>query len=227
MMPGPSNPNESGSQKSSQKADQETGQVVWLNEIRPRRANSAISDLLRHGTQKLADRRNAHLDILDLTHAQSYRTYLRSEAEALLPLEAALEQSAVARLLPDWPRRTRAAALNRDLLALDIICDVLPAPKLRSPAEMLGVCYALEATRMGSRLMLTKLAAAQPDEASMAATSFLRHGLGQRFQPSFLEVLERHRAASEQPGQILHTAQMALGMFESVRGPARHPAGVA
>lgn len=221
-MPGPSDMNESGSRDLTR-----PGQVVWLNEIRPFRPNAAIAGFLRHGTQKLGDSRNAHLDGLDVTRPHGFRKYLRSEAEALLPLEAALERADIGKILPDWPLRARAAALNRDLLALDIFCDPLPAPKLRSTAEMLGVCYALETTRMGARIVLAKLADARPDEASIAATSFVRHGLGQRFWPSFLAMLDQRREAVEQPGHILHAAQMALGMFESVRGPSRHPAGAA
>jgi heme oxygenase (biliverdin-IX-beta and delta-forming) len=219
MTPGLSKSNESGLRESNQ--------VIWLNEIRPRRLNSAISGFLRHGTQKLVERRNAHLDSFDFSGTRGYRAYLRCEAEALLPLEAALEESDIGKLLPDWKRRTRSAALNRDLLVLDVFHDPLPIPKLRSAAEVLGICYALEATRMGSRIALAKLTEARPDDASMAATSFLRHGLSQRFWPSFLEILEQHRDAAAHPGHILHAAQMALGMFDSVRGAALHPAGVA
>jgi heme oxygenase len=49
-----------------------------------------------------------------------YRSFLLASAAAVFPLEQALLTAGVGSLLPDWTRRTRAAALRADLTDLGI-----------------------------------------------------------------------------------------------------------
>jgi heme oxygenase (biliverdin-IX-beta and delta-forming) len=49
-----------------------------------------------------------------------YGAFLSASAAAVAPLETALEGAGVMDWLPDWPRRTRRAALTRDLAALGL-----------------------------------------------------------------------------------------------------------
>lgn len=84
---------------------------------------------------------------------------------------------------------------------------------------MLGAAYVLEASRMGARVMLARLAQ-HPDAVSIKATKYLKHGFGKRFWPTFLAVLENHPAAQMDTASVVQGAQTAFGMFESALGPA-------
>ena len=71
---------------------------------------------------------------------------------------------------------------------------------------------------MGARVMLARLAE-NPDSEAMNATAYLRHGFGKRFWPSFLNVLETHPAAQNDPADIVSGAQIAFTMFENALIP--------
>ena len=72
--------------------------------------------------------------------------------------------------------------------------------------------------RMGARVMLSHLAQ-YPDSCSINATKYLRHGYGQRLWPTFLDALETHPAALNDPQSVVQGAQIAFGMFESALVP--------
>ena len=93
-------------------------------------------------------------------------------------------------LLPDWTRRTRAAALRADLTDLGIT-DVAAAtaPPLAGAAGMFGALYVLEGSRLGARLLVPDLLAGGSAQVR-AATRYLRHGEGHRLWQSFLAHLE-------------------------------------
>lgn len=175
---------------------------------------AALWDIIREATCHSHSRLDAALEKLDLAFPVYYEGFLRSQAEALFPLEAALEAAGIETTLSDWNLRIRTPALQRDLDTLNITCDPQPAPDFSSVAEMLGAVYVLEASRMGARVMLARLAE-HPDSEAMNATAYLRHGFGKRFWPSFLTVLETHPAAQGDLAGVVKGAQTAFAMFET------------
>lgn len=175
-------------------------------------------DIIREATCSSHRRLDAVLAKLDLAVPVYYEGFLRGQANALFPIEAALEAAGIASILPDWTQRIRTPALQHDLDALNLTCEPLPAPEFESAAQMLGAVYVLEASRMGARVMLARLAE-HPDSEAMNATAYLRHGFGKRFWPSFLTVLETHPAAQSDPAGIVRGAQIAFTMFESALMP--------
>lgn len=179
---------------------------------------AGIWDTIRDATRTSHSRLDIALSRLDLAIPLYYEGFLRSQGEALFPIEAALEAGGVENLIPDWQLRVRTPALTRDLETLGIICNPLPMPEFRSSAEMLGAVYVLEASRMGERVMLARLAE-HPDSELMNATAYLRHGFGKRFWPSFLTLLENHPAPQADPAGTVHGAEIAFAMFEDALIP--------
>lgn len=179
---------------------------------------AAIWDTIRDATQMSHSRLDAALSKLDLAIPRYYEGFLRSQAEALFPIEAALEANRIESLIPDWTLRVRTPALERDLATLNITCNPQPLPEFGSAAEMLGAVYVLEASRMGARVMLARLAE-HPDSDAMNATAYLRHGFGKRFWPSFLTLLETHPAAQNDMAGVVRGAETAFAMFETTLRP--------
>lgn len=179
---------------------------------------AGIWDIIREATRSSHCRLDAALAKLDLTFSVNYEGFLRSQAEALFPLETALEAKGIESVLPDWTQRIRTPALEHDLNALHITCHPQPAPDFTSEAQMLGAVYVLEASRMSARVMLARLAE-NPDSEAMNATAYLRHGFGKRFWPSFLAVLESHDAAHHDPAGVIKGAQIAFAMIENALIP--------
>jgi heme oxygenase len=177
-----------------------------------------IHDIIREATHASHKRLDLALSWLDLGKPRYYASFLRGQAEALFPIEAALARNGVETILPDWPKRARSTALEHDLIVMDASCDPLPEPHLDNPAQMFGTVYVLEATRMGARVMLSRLAQ-YPESCSIGATKYLRHGFGQRLWPTFLDVLETHPAALSDPRSVVQGAEIAFGMFESALIP--------
>lgn len=182
-----------------------------------------IRDIIIEATQTSHCRLDLALSSLDLSRPHYYEGFLRGQAEALFSIETALTAGGIEQHLPDWPSRVRTFALEHDLAAMGITCNPLPLPDFKSTAEMLGAVYVLEASRMGARVMLARLAE-HPDSESMNATAYLRHGFGKRFWPSFLTLLENHPAAQEDLPGVVRGAEIAFAMFESALTPT---AGVA
>ncbi|MGL4260715.1 MAG: biliverdin-producing heme oxygenase [Afipia sp.] len=184
---------------------------------------AAIWDMIREATRTSHSRLDVALSRLDIAIPLYYEAFLRSQAEALFPIEAALEAGGIENLIPDWTLRVRTPALERDLATLGIVCKPLPAPDFKSAAEMLGAVYVLEASRMSERVMLARLAE-NPDSDTMNATAYLRHGFGKRFWPSFLTLLENHPAALADPAGVVRGAEIAFAMFEDALIPVANVA---
>jgi heme oxygenase len=178
----------------------------------------AIREIISEATRRSHGRLDVALSRLDLAIPVYYEGFLRSQAEALFPIEAALEADGIEQHIPDWQQRVRTPALTHDLETLVIVCNPMPMPDFKSIAEMLGAVYVLEASRMGERVMLARLAE-HPDSEAMNATAYLRHGFGKRFWPSFLTLLENHPAAQSNPAGIVHGAEIAFAMFEDALIP--------
>lgn len=178
---------------------------------------TSLRDTIREATRRSHARLDAAINWVDLCRPDYYASFLRGQAEALLPLESALERHGIHDLLPDWESRRRTPALEHDLAALDIGVDPLPVPRLGPEndltPELLGITYVLEGSRMGARVILSRIAE-QPDAAIIGATAFLRHGFGRRLWPTFLATLESSFAAHAHPERLIAGAQLAFGMFE-------------
>jgi len=180
--------------------------------------SDAIKDIIRNATATSHHRLDQAMARLDLSVPLYYEGFLRSQAEALFPLEAALEANGIDQHIIDWNERIRTPALTRDLATLGLECTPLATPHLSSVAEMFGAVYVLEASRMGERVMLARLAE-HPDSECMNATAYLRHGFGKRFWPSFLNLLENHPAAQADAAGVVQGAATAFAMFENTLIP--------
>lgn len=84
----------------------------------------------------------------------SYGAFLRAQAAAHLPVEAALAAGGVAGLIPDWSARRRGDLLRDDLEALGLDVPV-PAGSMvfESDAALLGGVYVLEGSRLGGAML--------------------------------------------------------------------------
>ena len=151
---------------------------------------------LKAGTEQAHERLDRAMEALDLSLAGHYATFLALHAAALAPCELALEAGGVARLLPDWPARTRRRAL-----ALDCAGVGLAAPgtvNVHAPAsadEAWGMAYVLEGSRLGGR-RLDRRAATSADASVRENRRFLTHG-GPRLWPDFVAAMERAAPAPE------------------------------
>ncbi|MBO1079170.1 biliverdin-producing heme oxygenase [Roseomonas haemaphysalidis] len=129
--------------------------------------------------------RHAAVDALGGSHSldtpEGYRRFLRAHARALAPVEQALEAGGIAALLPDWPGRSRRAALAADLDGLD--APPPPPGPVSLPdgdAALLGAAYVLEGSRFGNGMLARQVGGALP-------RAYLAHRAS---WPDFLAVLE-------------------------------------
>ncbi len=101
---------------------------------------SSRRNSLRGATDHLhrdLDRLTSAFNLADVAH---YRRFLQANAAALIAIEQLLENAGVAQLLPDWPERSRRAAILADLHSLE--AEVQPLALRRAaptPPEMFGV----------------------------------------------------------------------------------------
>ena len=107
---------------------------------------------LREATATAHQSLDARIAGSNLTSLACYRHFL--EAAALIPLEAALEDSNVNAVVEDWQERARTQAIRSDLARIGGQVLPLPSVKRLSHAETLGVLYVLEGSRLGARYLL-------------------------------------------------------------------------
>ncbi|MBL8265566.1 biliverdin-producing heme oxygenase, partial [Steroidobacter sp.] len=145
------------------------------------------------------DRIAAGFNLADAAH---YRRFLQANAATLIAIEQLLENAGVAQLLPDWSQRSRSEAILADLRSLE--ADVQPLALRRTaptPAEVFGILYVLEGSRLGARMLLDQVSTSG-DPAVRSASSYLSHGQPGPERPglwrSFLQQLETHEAADDQ-----------------------------
>lgn len=168
---------------------------------------------LRSATADLHAALDGGFGALDLKKRSDYRQFLAAQAAIWEPLEDWLTRHDVGRVLPDWPRRRRAAALAADLAALGGAAEandiVMGTPSL--PA-MLGVAYVLEGSRLGARY-LSRMIADSDDDAVRTNTRFLHHGAGLPLWPSFIETLEAHVTNAADVDAAVRGARQAFTLF--------------
>lgn len=148
-----------------------------------------------------------------LGDAAHYRRFLQASAATLIAIEQLLESAGVAQLLPDWAERSRREPILADLRSLDSQAQPLALRRTApTPAEVFGILYVLEGSRLGARMLLDQVLTST-DERVRNASAYLRHG---QEQPdhwrTFLQHLESHQAADDQT-QTVSGAVYAFTMF--------------
>jgi heme oxygenase len=102
---------------------------------------------------------------------------LTIDYDALTLLVPALERAGAEHVCPGWEGRSRLAAPEGDLRALDILPNTNPAypPSFVREPEIWGALYAVEGSRLGNRIILRRVMESG-SEAERRATQFLAHG---------------------------------------------------
>ena len=148
---------------------------------------TSIRERLRDFTRPLHEQVDTAFGAYALNQREGYRAFLRAHAAAVFPLETMLEAAGVAVQLPDWPQRSRRAALAADLQAMQAGVPAWAplAPSAGFPA-LWGALYVLEGSRMGARYLARKVAAAplQPPLPRAYLEHGERDGLWQSFVPA-------------------------------------------
>ncbi len=115
---------------------------------------TSAHSVLRDATASAHERVDAAFSSYDLADPAGYAAFLHAHAEALLPIEAALDAVGAERLIDDWPDRRRGGAIRRDLEALGEIVPPVPAfPSIDEDAQIAGALYVLEGSRLGGKLL--------------------------------------------------------------------------
>ena len=164
----------------------------------------AAREALRDGTRAAHEALDGLFARFDLADERGYRRFLKAHAMALPPLERALDEAGMARLLDDWPARRRADALAADLAALG---EAMPSPlavaPLATPAAAWGTVYVLEGSRLGGAMLARAIGIGLP------------HGYLGAPQPpgSWRKLLERLELALYQPDHIGEATEAAAHAF--------------
>ena len=169
-----------------------------------------LRDRLRDATAAAHRELDAQLSSFDLTALTGYRRFLQASAGALLPLEAALVAAGVTSMFPDWPERSRSAAITADLGRLGSAAPSPVSVPPLTPGGLLGTMYVLEGSRLGAKFLLKEVTEAA-DPRIGAATLYLRHGTGKRLWQSFLSKLECEGCDEV---EVIAAARMACAAFE-------------
>lgn len=179
---------------------------------RSRTPAPGIRQSLRAATAQAHERLDACARRVNLTDRESYGRFLQAQSGPVIGLELALQDFGVARLLPDWPLRSRTAALRHDLETLRLHAESSAAIRLTSTAQAFGTLYVLEGSRLGARVLLQQILAAAPD--LKPATGFLSHGSDQRLWSTFLQSLEA-KVGVKDLAACTSGAEHAFDLFES------------
>ncbi len=178
----------------------------------------SMRQLLRDATREAHRRVDACFGRFDLASPRGYRDFLAVHGAVLPGCEASLEASGAAVLIADWPRRRRAAALLDDLAHVGAAGSTHPTALRRlSPAELFGIAYVLEGSRMGGAV-LARQVEANMDPDCRVATRYLRHGAGQGLWPSFLAALEASDPVRADPDAVVAAASATFAAFAEAAG---------
>lgn len=117
---------------------------------------------LREGTRAAHDALDALFARFDLTERAGYADFLSAHAQALIPIERALDARA-AQIVPDWPERRRGSTLQADLAALGRAPPVsTPFALADDDAAVAGTLYVVEGSRLGGRMLAQRVAPGLP-----------------------------------------------------------------
>jgi len=178
---------------------------------------------LRDATRALHEEVDGLGSGFSLSDVEGYRRFLRAHARALPGVEHALEAAGIATLVPDWPARSRRAALAADLAALgEAPPPAAPATLPPGEAAALGAAYVLEGSRFGNGMLLRQVREAA-DPTMAAATAYLGHKAG---WPAFLACLEARLADPARWPEAAEGARAAFRHFHAAlaaEAPAEAP----
>lgn len=169
-----------------------------------------LREFLRGRTRDVHARLDSSIAAMDVRQRSSYERFLRGTATALVPIELALEESGVAALLPDWPRRRRRQALQDDLSLLGTAFTPLPPLLPLERSGLFGALYVLEGSRLGARVLQRRVARSA-DPLVRKASAYLSHGNAE-FWPSFLLLLKTNCDVNGE--QAAAAAMRVFAMFE-------------
>lgn len=176
--------------------------------------DGSLRDALRSGTRTAHARIDATFSAFDISSFEGYRDFLAAQAGALIPLEDALDRFGAGLPVADWPRRRRGEALMRDLEVLGTRATFLVAPTIGSDAEMVGMLYVLEGSRLGARLLRDRAMQSTCPQVQQACR-FLDHGMGERLWVSFVATLDRIAASGIDVPAAIRGALAAFDLFEN------------
>ena len=177
---------------------------------RPRTPAPGVRQTLRAATAQAHERLDASARRVNLADRESYGRFLQAQSGPVIALESALQDFGVTRLLPDWPLRSRTAALRHDLDYLRLHTESCAAIRLTSAAQAFGTLYVLEGSRLGARVLLQQILAAAPQ--LKPATRFLSHGSDHRLWTTFLQTLEVKVGPNDLAG-CTEGAKQAFALF--------------
>lgn len=159
-----------------------------------------------------------------LTDAAHYRRFLQASAATLIAIEQLLESAGVAQLLPDWAERSRREPIISDLHRLNSQAQPLALRRTApTPAEVFGILYVLEGSRLGSQVLLEQVLTSA-DESVRNASAYLRHGRSDLWR-TFLQQLETHAAADDQTQTVsgaVYTFTMFIRAFSQAAAELSH-----
>jgi heme oxygenase len=184
------------------------------------RLETSVRSHLHAATAAVHERLDAMVNTLRLDEPATYGRFLAAQGSALFPVEKALTEEGIAALLPDWPNRMRTKALDSDLMYLGVGCEQLPKPQFRHPALLMGAAYVLEGSRLGARVILSRIG----NHHNHHSTHFLHHGEGQRLWPTFEAALEATPSVRADLEGAVTGALRTFAMFEQAFAPITEPA---
>jgi heme oxygenase len=160
-------------------------------------ASSDRRSSLRAATSDLHRQLDDLVAVLDLTRPEHYGRFLQASASALIGVETLLDKAGVVRLLPDWAQRRRTDAVLHDLESMHLTAQPYELRRaLPSDAEMWGMLYVLEGSRMGARLLLKRVLSSA-NMHLQSATAYLAANDATLWR-TFVDQLEKAPAAADQ-----------------------------
>lgn len=163
---------------------------------------------LRDGTAAAHERLDALFGGFNLADAGSYRHFLLAHAEALVPLEEALDAGGADRVIADWPARRRGELLRADLAALGAAMP--PAGAIPAPADdaaAAGMIYVLEGSRLGGRFLARQVEPGLPRR-------FLEPPQERGAWPKLLAMLEQRLYGQAELASAIAAASAVFACFE-------------
>jgi heme oxygenase len=180
--------------------------------VKNRPSRGHAHDRLRAATRRLHDSLDRSIASSVVTTREGFIRYLLANWPCA-SIEPALVDAGIHRLLPDWDRRQRRAALADDLTALGVpLPPSQPCSIAKDAGTLLGWSYVLEGSRLGARMILQAVAAAGSPEIK-GAMHFLRHGEGVDLWGSFKAALAQIDHDPAAIARACDAARDAFGRF--------------
>jgi heme oxygenase len=173
--------------------------------------NRSLRKRLREATADAHSSLDLVIGSLRLTTLLDYGRFLEASAAALIPLEAAIENSGVNSVLSDWSARSRTGAILIDLSRIGGNVRLLDISTRMSRDEMIGSLYVMEGSRLGAKYLL-RAVTISPDPIVAGAIAYLSHGSGKALWPAFLSFLDSEGSSVDETAAIAG-AKAAFDLF--------------